>query len=348
MLRGSFRYLSANARIRAKEAKLLPREWFDQLTGLDSVNEISSFLSSTEYGPYLESEAGRSFLHIEACLVSRRLALEKELLPLLPSEARVLLTSLSRRWDVRNLKSLARGKLQGMTPESLAEYLVPGGILKETAWNTLLEQHDLEEIRLSLSGTEYWTELESLNLTTGIAALPEFETALDRVYWRHLLQAVRGPYLRMIFPQVEAQIQARDLMMLLQARLDGISINQVREWLVFPHSLDASVFRAYEADMNPGTISEMLSGTVFSSLQKDIEMGSDRETIKLSRLEAAMNQTLHGLVRNHARGQPYGFAPVWAYLWMQENESRNILKIAKAKEAGLGKDDTVKLLEGAA
>ena len=136
--------------------------------------------------------------------------------------------------------------------------------------------------------------------------------------------------------------------MLLQARLDGISISLVQEWLVFPESLDAGVFRAYEAELNPGTISEMLSGTVFSNLEKEIEMGNGREVMDLSRLEAAMNRTLHDLVRNHARGHPYGFAPVWAYLWTQESESRNILKIAKAKEAGLGKDDTVNLPEGAA
>lgn len=348
MLRGSFRYLSANARIRAKEAKLLPREWFDQLAGFDSLDEIISLLTGTEYGPYLEGETGRSFFHIEACLLSRRLALEKELLPLLPSEARDLLISLSRRWDVRNLKTLARGKLQGMTPESLAEYLVPGGLLKEAAWNTLLEQNNLEEIRLSLSGTEYGIELEFLSLTDGIAALPEFETALDRAYWRLLFCAVRGPYLRMIFPQIQAQIQARDLLLLLQARLDGISIGQAQEWLISPDSLDPGVFRAYEAELTPGTISEMLSRTVFSALDKEMDMKSDQKTAFLSTLETTMGRTLHGLVRDLSLGHPYGFPPVWAYLWTQESESRNILKIAKAKEAGLGKEDTMNLLEGVA
>lgn len=348
MLRGSFRYLSALARIRAKEAKLLTPEWFDQLAGLDSLDEISALLAGTEYGPYLENESAVNLFRIETGLISRRLDLEKELFPILPREARELLTSLLRRWDVRNLKTLARGKLHRITTEILSEYMIPAGLLKEHTWNVLLEQNNLEEIRMGLAGTEYWPELESLNLAPGISSLPEFETALERIYWRLLVQTVNQSYLRTAQTHFLAQIQGRDLLLLMQARIDGISLGQVREWLIFPESLKPGVFRAYEAELGPGTISEMLNDTVFTALENEINIGDKGGTMSLSPLEMAMNRKLNNLAQDLSRGHPYGFPPVWAYLWQQETESRNILKVAKAKEAKLGKEDTKKLMEKSA
>src|SRR3989338_5719375 len=120
-----FNYL--NARIRSSKKQLLDKSAFEQLLGMDSLNQIKNRLLDSPRGMDIQEgiAAHEGPEGIERGLSKHMEKTYRRLLEWAGDDAKPLVQAILRRWDVHNLKALIRGKYGGVREEELLSACMP-------------------------------------------------------------------------------------------------------------------------------------------------------------------------------------------------------------------------------
>ena len=131
MIFGLIPYLYLNARIMAKEAKLVGPDKLEELISAPSVIEIVSALEETEYGEYLSDLAAESVEAVEDALLLQNAEIDEEIFKIIPKKVSDLFLFLKKKWDIHNLKVIFRGIDGGLSGEEINTRLIPAGEFDE-------------------------------------------------------------------------------------------------------------------------------------------------------------------------------------------------------------------------
>ena len=121
-------YIYVCTRMRVRKAKLLPREEYMRMLNM-SLPEITRFIGETEYKQEID-ELGTIFKGIDLIEVALSWNLAKEyqkIQEITPGNLKQFTRAYLRRWDIQNILTILRGKMQGVKAGKIKEILIPAG-----------------------------------------------------------------------------------------------------------------------------------------------------------------------------------------------------------------------------
>jgi V/A-type H+-transporting ATPase subunit C len=146
-------YIYVCTRMRVRKAKLIPREEYMRMLNM-SLPEITRVIQETQYKQEID-ELSSVFGGIDLIEVALSWNLAKEyqkILEITPGNLKQFTQSYLRRWDIQNILTILRGRMQGEKVGKIKEILVPAGSLDRVILDHLLTEDSPERIIDALKG----------------------------------------------------------------------------------------------------------------------------------------------------------------------------------------------------
>ncbi|MBI5180058.1 MAG: V-type ATPase subunit [Nitrospirae bacterium] len=159
-------YAYINTRIRSMEADLLTERQLRELMSCLELSNAISYLKKGAYGVYLPEAASGylSYIIDEAirCALSDSI---KKLATITKGDDDNLIEILLGRWDMFNIKTLIRGKLNNIPSFEVLQATIPAGILNEGLLEEIYKQPSVNQIinMLVTIGFSYASPLLKIN-----------------------------------------------------------------------------------------------------------------------------------------------------------------------------------------
>lgn len=244
--------------------------------------------------------------------------------------------------EVNNLKVIVRGKLSGLSVESISKQMTNLGNLASLPFEQLIRAEDINELLRQLDNTAY--------ITIARQARRSFEQqqqlyVLDAAIDRYYLQALTR--------QMDAlpAVQREYLLPLLTLLLNKFNIL----WLLryrFSYNLSAAETYYLLIPSNYGISRTQLQNLAELSNLTDV-IAQFPESIKLVLAEASsifeieqqLNRAIERCASKILRRQNFTLAKVFAYILLRELEMRRVLAIIKGKRLQLSPELIVSTLD---
>jgi V/A-type H+-transporting ATPase subunit C len=264
-------------------------------------------------------------------------ALTREISDIMPKGAWPIREFLLRRWDVMNLRTIMRGIHGEMRKEEIEESLVEGGELDFPFLKALADAEGMDGFLELLTRTPYHTLIEGLAEYTAMHNLFFLEASLDKVFWEELLTKVlRLKGLREFRDYIEVCAEAHNLKMLLRAKKDGLSSEDVRPFLIPECALTHDITPAFDEEELSGLIS-LLEDTIFFEPLLSGQTEYER-TGSVFPFERALDNLLEQKAEDTRRKKPFGPGPLIGFIVSKEAEVRRLLAAVRSTEVDLDRE----------
>ncbi len=336
-------YDYGNARIRALRSRMLTP---DELSGLLSAGTIERLLGALADTAYA-SEVQAAMLRFSGlrCLdeaVRSHLARHLRMLErFFDGPERSRLELLLRRWDLRNLRTILRGRVRLEGSEQIVRLLVPAGTIDEPA---LIELASQTSLRATVELLVAWSLPSAGTAGRLIAVWPEYEATndpsliegtLNRAYADHLHSSLGGgpndELARMLRLEMD-QTNLNTALRLRSSRVEaepGWDLGDPSAHYLSAGRIPFDSLESVRLAGTPGDVVRLLQDAPIPASWKAAAAGwsVDGDLLRFSAaLEAAMAQEAVGLF---AKGDPLGIAIPVAFAWTKESEARNLRLIGR-------------------
>lgn len=317
-----------NARVRGMKAKLLGEDFYNQAINSESFQGFANALaSSPSYAPDIEeAQAQHEGLQMVDEAISRNFyRTSRSLLAFADGQPEKLIQALLLRYDLQNLKALARSKHAGRSAEDAKAALFPAGRLKLALLEDLADAEDMAALG------------QKLNLSQHPLAA-DFAKALKRYQQEHDLYALEleldTRYYARIFSELDNANAPKELVRFMQREVDATNIRtalklQGAENADDSYALFIAGGREISKDKYSAIQSENLSVLASTSF-KDV---ADSEG--LSQAEEAIRQNLAEQARRLHMGSPLDIGVVLNFLKLKEDETAKLRLLARGKFYGV-------------
>ncbi|HLV11056.1 MAG TPA: V-type ATPase subunit [Trueperaceae bacterium] len=328
-----------NARVRGMKSKLLgPAFTQAALEGTD----FRAFLTALSQSPYMreveEAQARYGGLAVVDSAVARNFYhTARSLLSFSDGKPRELIGLLLLRYDLANVKAIARGKHAGKDADDIRGALFPAGELKPALLEEAAAAADVPSAAQVLAfgknelGAAFLKAARRYQDDKDLYAL---ELALDKAYF----QALQSRAERVGAPadlkrHIQREIDATNLLTALKLRGRGVDRD-----LFVPggKEVSATVFDAIMLDGGDGAL-QALASTSFAAVA---------QAGQLSDAEAAVRAVLDRSARRLA-ADPLGIGVVVDFLRRKEAEAARVRLLARGKFYGVPRAALEKELQGA-
>ncbi|OQA52099.1 MAG: V-type ATP synthase subunit C [Euryarchaeota archaeon ADurb.Bin294] len=339
-------YIYVSTRLRVRKAKLLPPEEYQRMLNM-SLPEIIRLIGETEYQKEVD-ELGTSFEGIDLIEVALSWNLAKEyqrVIELAPGALKEFTMAYLRRWDIYNVLTILRGKMQGMKEGKIKEVLIPAGSLDRATLDWILKEESCERVADSLKNWKMYPTISS-EITEGCAvgSFSKLENELYKRLYADLLQiarrGVKGGDQFLKFVQLE--IDVKNIKTLFRMRSDGYE-EDAREFFIpgatfTPEELQAMNQMASRSEV----IDSLMSKIKAKSLQTALE---DLRTEKSEQeVDTELTKTQLDRMEQLSKINPFSIHPILVYLEKKKYEVFNLRAIARGKESRLAGDTIAKYL----
>lgn len=334
---GSAQYIYACTRLRVRKAQLIPREDYLRMLNM-SLPEITRFIGETTYRSEID-ELGTSFSGINLVEVALSWNLAKEyqhVLELVPGDLKHFTASYLRRWDIQNVVTVLRGKMQKMSPGKIKEVLVPAGRLDRFALDRLIAEESPERVVEALKGERFYPILErELPRALETGSFAHLENELYKSYYARLIadtkEGVKGGDIFLKYIQLEIDI--RNIQDLFRLRAGDVH-EDVRELLI-----PGGSFTVDELQRLSGLESQ---DEFIDALKRQVKMTSlltSLEEIRgkpaLHGVEVALTRVQLDQMERMSKRYAFSILPILVYLEKKKYEVANLRALARGKEAGI-------------
>jgi len=316
-----------NARVRGLKAKLLGDEFYgDALAGTDFRAFLSSF-AQTSYAPEVDEAQARhggSLRAVDEALARNFYATTRSLLNVASGLPERLLKLLLLRYDLGNLKAIARAKSAGRDAEEVRAALLPAGELKPAVLDVVAQASDLPAAAQAVALTGHplgsaFTRAVAKYSTDG--DLYELELALDRAYYEALSEeAQRGG-----FPD--------DFRRYLQREVDATNVRTALKLRGADDANADALFIGGGKEVQRRTFDALLAGDV--QALSNTSFAAVAESGDLSRAEEALREGLDREARKLYLRDPLGVGVILYYLRLKETETARLRLLARGKYYGV-------------
>jgi V/A-type H+-transporting ATPase subunit C len=339
-------YIYVSTRLRVRKAKLLPPEEYQRMLNM-SLPEIIRLIGETEYQKEVD-ELGTSFEGIDLIEVALSWNLAKEyqrVIELAPGSLKEFTMAYLRRWDIYNILTILRGKMQGMKEGKIKEVLIPAGSLDRTILDRVLAEENCERVTDALKSWKMYPTL-SAELSEGcaIGSFARLENELYKRLYADLLQiarrGVKGGNQFLKFVQLE--IDVKNIKTLFRMRGDGYE-EDAREFFIPGASFTPEELQ----QMNQMTSrNEVIDALLARIKAKAIQVAlEDMRTEKSEQeVDAELTKTQLDHMEQLSKINPFSIHPILVYLEKKKYEVFNLRAIARGKESRLSGDTIAKYL----
>lgn len=326
----------SNARAKAMKSALLEKQVLEQMIEAGSMRDLLGVLEATTY----RQDLGEPSLRysgadlVEFALGKHFVRDARKVLKFTPKEAVGTVMSVLEKWDVHNLKMLLLGKHLGHPDEEITPLLVPAGALTPDELRKMREQKDVESLVAILARTGYGQALapllEEYRKSKNIQPLLD---ALEMQFYSSLSQKISGaqPDEPAILGLVRAEIDAKNIMNILRGKRDGIGDEAIMRYFIDGGNMARQAIKSLIAC---GSIEELI-GKVKGRYNLDSALEAYRADKSLVHFELELERKLVERGLSTLRLCILSPGAIVGYLYLKENEIRNIRKIVRAKEFGI-------------
>lgn len=327
-------------RVRVRKTKLLDEMDYEKLLKME-VPQIVRFLQDTQYEDEMDQLGAR---YEGATLLEYGLSLNlandfASLLEMATGDLREDLAAYLKRYDVRNVKTLLRGKSYGADGDEVRENLVPAGELTEERLYGLGAM-SIGDMLEELEGTEYGPVVEALSEfyveeEIDAGSLSRAENEMEKIYYEGLLERL-GPKTTAFSLLVRSEIDFVNVLTLLRLSADPLSSQipeeELRELLI-----------GGGREVGEELLEEMLEvpdlSTLLSTIRSDgpWEIPDDLDTV--GGVESFLKSEMVRDAERRARKKPLSIAPIVVYVLYKQREVDRVRAIARGKESGMSVDE---------
>lgn len=327
------------ARVRARRKTLLDREVYQKLL-LMQPSEISIYLSERGYATEIDALSGRYFGTelLEQATQARMARVSREVRHWCTGPLRAQVEGFLGRYDASNLKTVIRGKVAGLSQETIDASLVAAGIIDDRQLDRWLAADDLQDILQDVpAGFMSQVADQYADALLVGADLARFEDTLDLAYWRHWHQVAEtaGAQAGSLTRFVGYEIDILNLETILRfCKTTGSAIDADSILIPGGKELPLGRLRSLLRIDDPRTLfNELQDVPLVTELQADFERYlTDGD---LSDLTVALRRVGLGRTRRFANAFPLSSLPVLEFLLRVRAEAENIRWIAIGKAAGI-------------
>lgn len=338
-------YAAVNTKIRALEKEFLKREDYLNLLKKTSVGDASSYLKDNIY--YRELLEGIhpgtvSRRDIEDILKRNMIKNIDKLIHYFHDDYRILIRSLYMKYEIEDLKVLARSIFNGKDPKTIEKSLTFLGKYSQVEPEKLLKSRTIRDLIYSLEGSEFYEFL--IPLVDGRREnLFRFEMALDMGYF-NILQSRK------------LKISQKDKELL--KKWEGIVADLYNiQWIyrgkkyynLSPEELlnytinfgDKLTFKNRKEMCYTKSLEELFaitSNTVYGFLFKGKEISTDIF------MERRINRFLYYRLKDLSRKSPLSIIQTIEYVWLLEFEVRDVISIIESIRYDLPPEEARKYL----
>ena len=326
-----------NARVRGMSAKLLDPTFFTQSLGESDFRAFLGTLSQTGYGEALEEAQGAtSGLDVVDRAIARDFwATTRSLLSFSDGDPHRLIALVLRRYDLANLKTIARAKHAGKEPEQVRGALMPAGEIKPSLLEAMAAEPDMPAVAQALNVTGHPLARPFSRAARAYASdgdLYAFELALDRAYFDTLFATIDELDPPQEFVRhMQREVDAVNLRTALKLRGRGVAAEDV--YIPGGREISRDDFDAIIGGAEGGL------STVAST-----SFGAVADTDNLSDAERVIRSTLDQSARRVAHRDPLHIGVVLAFLRRKEAEAARLRLLARGKFYDVPRDQLAREL----
>ncbi|KLK88975.1 ATP synthase subunit C [Methanoculleus sediminis] len=334
---GSAQYIYACTRMRVRKSLLIPREDYLRMLNM-SLPEITRFIGETTYRSEID-ELGTSFSGINLVEVALSWNLAKEyqsILELVPGDLKHFTASYLRRWDIQNVVTVLRGKMQKLQPGKIKEVLVPAGRLDRVVLDRLVAEESPERVAEALKGERFYPVIErELPRAMETGSFAHLENELYKGYYARLIAdakaGVKGGDIFLKYIQLEIDI--RNIQNLFRLRAGHVR-EDFRELMIGGGSFTVDELQRLSGLESQDEFIDALKRQV-----KMIPLLNALEEIRgktaLHEIEVALTRVQLDQMERMSKRYAFSILPILVYLEKKKYEVANLRALARGKEAGL-------------
>lgn len=315
-------YAYINTRVRVMRKALLDGRLLESALAAGSYPEFLRVLSETPLAANLREATadGAGLPELDRALSQGLFATTQKVLGFADGKARREIETLLMRWDLVNLKTIARGVSAGRSPESIKNGLIPGGTLKYSSLESAASASDLLAAAVALGVRNplaaVFRKAAALHQSNG--DLLALEVALDQGYYAHLREVASDTSLKNYLTR---EIDVTNALMAKQAQMMGRAVSP--EYFVSGGRLDAATF------------GRLATGEISGSP----EISAIMEASTLAEAEALARKLLDKTARTASTTDPMGVGIILDFLRRKEVESAQLRLIGRGKYYGLPEEE---------
>ncbi|MDB5044146.1 MAG: synthase subunit, partial [Deinococcus sp.] len=308
--------------------KLLDGRSLDSALSSGSYQEFLRVLTETELAANMRETTteGAGLPELDRALSENLFATTQKVLNFADGDAKREIQALLMKWDLVNLKTIARGVVGGRGADAILSSLIPGGTIKPAALQTAAQSSDLAAAAtaIAISGHPLAKAMrDGASAYAASSRLLDLEVALDQGYYRHALNVARNTSLRRY----------------LSREIDVTNALIARSSKGQP--LDPNLFVA-GGHLDAGGYARLAGGDAGGV--PDIVGILDAPTLEDA--EVAARHALDNSARNVAAGDPEGVGIILDFLRRKEIEIAKLRLIARGKFYNLSAEQIRKEVQG--
>ncbi len=326
-----------NARVRGLKAKLLGDEFYAAAMGDANFSAFLTSFSQTAYGKEVdEAQAryGSDLRTVDEALARNFYTEMRSLLNVADGLPEKLLQVLLLRYDLGNLKTIARAKGAGREAEEIIAALLPAGDLKPAVLEAIAQAPDLGTAAglVATTGNPLASAFNrAVTKFSSDGDLYELELALDQAYYRIISESSKRDRFPADFTRyIQREIDATNVRTALKLRGSSETPNAEDLFIKGGKEVQRSTFDALLAGDT-----QALANTSFA------EVG---EAESLSRAEGVLRTSLDRSARKLAFQNPLGVGVVLYFLRLKETETAKLRLLARGKFYGVPRQQLEKEL----
>jgi V/A-type H+-transporting ATPase subunit C len=330
-------YIYVCTRMRVRKAKLIPREEYMRMLNM-SLPEITRIIQETQYKQEID-ELSTVFDGIDLIEIALTWNLAKEyqkILEITPGNLKQFTRSYLRRWDIQNVLTILRGRMQGEKTGKIKEILVPAGSLDRVMLDRLLAEDSPERIVELLKGNRIYTVLSrEYPATKESGSFSRMENELYKQFFSEIIEeaesGIKGGNQFLDF--IRFDIDIRNIKTLFRLRADTFE-EDARDMYIAGGVLSAAEFANLNTIKDLNEFIDLLKTKIRNNLL--ISLLDELKSEKAIRdVETRLTRVQLEQMERISKRNPFSIHPILVYLEKKKYEVFNLRALARGKESKL-------------
>ncbi len=339
---GSSNLEYVNARVRARRAALFDDDDYRKMIRM-GIGEIARFMEETEYQREMNA-LGARYDGVDLIEYALNQNLAKHFHDLLTWADGMLYEQIAaylRKFDAWNAKTAIRGIYSGADAEEIEDDFISAGEFDEAFLASLSTADSVEAAVELLEGTIFGEVLEpALVEYQETDVLVPIENAIDRAFYEHLMDGLRGSettQAQQLYAEfLEAEIDFRNARNALRVAFSGADIDHSEFFIEGGVLFDRADIQSLLTE--PGALADHIAESRYGERLADA-LVAVREAESLIAFERALEAAILEYSDRLANVNPLAVTSVLAYILAKEREVENIRAIARGREVGLSEQE---------
>ncbi len=339
-------YIYVCTRMRVRKAKLLPREEYMRMLNM-SLPEITRIIEETQYKQEID-ELGTVFKGIDLIEAALSWNLAKEyqkIQEITPGTLKQFTQAYLRRWDIQNVLTILRGKMQGERSGKIKEILIPAGSLDKDMLDRLLAEDNLDRVIDALKNHRMYPVIaREFPAAKEEGSFSRMENELYKQFYGEIIAeaegGIKGGQLFLDF--IKLDIDIKNVKTLFRLRVDSFE-EDAREMFILGGVLSAQEFGALNGLHDQGEFIDALKALIHHKpLLALLEDLKGEKTIR--DIEVRLTRVQLEQMEKLSKRNPISIYPILVYLEKKKYEVFNLRAIARGKESKLPSDKIAEYL----